>query len=132
MSTDPIADFLTRIRNAIHARKDRVDIPWSRLKEALTKVILEEGFIREYSVVEEEAKTPWLRVWLKYDTNGQSVVRGLKRLSKPSLRTYVGAEAIPSVQNGLGINVLSTSQGIMVDRQARKLHVGGELLCRIW
>ncbi|MBI3300913.1 MAG: 30S ribosomal protein S8 [Deltaproteobacteria bacterium] len=131
MGTDPIADFLTRIRNALHARKDRVDIPWSRLKEAITKVLVEEGFVREYSVVDEQNR-PWLRLWLKYDARGQSVARGLKRVSKPSLRTYVGAGAIPLVQNGLGINVVSTSQGIMVDRQARKLHIGGEILCSLW
>jgi small subunit ribosomal protein S8 len=131
MGTDPIADFLTRIRNALHARKERVDIPWSRLKEAITKIMLEEGFIREYSVMEESTQ-PWLRLWLKYDTNGQSVVRGLQRVSKPSLRTYVGAEEVPLVQNGLGLNVLSTSRGVMVDRQARKLHIGGEILCSVW
>ena len=131
MSTDPIADFLTFIRNALHARKERVDIPWSRLKEAIAKVIAEEGFIKEYSVIAER-KRPWLRVWLKYDTHGRPVVRGLKRFSKPSLRVYVGATEIPLVQNGLGVNVLSTSRGIMVDRAARKLHVGGEILCSLW
>ncbi len=109
MGTDPIADFLTRIRNALHARKERVDIPWSRLKEAIIKVIAEEGFIKEYSVVEEQRR-PWLRVWLKYDAGGQ----------------------IPLVQNGLGVSVLSTSRGIMVDREARRQHVGGEILCSLW
>lgn len=131
MSTDPIADFLTFIRNALHAHKERVDIPWSRLKEAIAKVIAEEGFIKEYSVIAER-KRPWLRVWLKYDARGRPVVRGLKRFSKPSLRAYVGATEIPRVQNGLGVNVLSTSRGIMVDREARKLHVGGEILCSLW
>jgi small subunit ribosomal protein S8 len=131
MGTDPVADFLTHIRNAIHARKDRVDTPWSRLKEALAKVLQAEGFIGELSVVEEEKRTI-LRLWIRYDTKGQSIVRGLKRISKPSRRVYVNAEEIPLVQNGLGVNVLSTSQGIMVDRQARKLHVGGEILCSVW
>jgi len=131
MGTDPIADFLTRIRNALHARKERVDIPWSRLKEAITKVIVEEGFIKEYSVVEEQRR-PWLRVWLKYEASGRPVVRGLTRVSKPSLRTYVGAGEIPLVQNGLGVSVLSTSRGIMIDRNARKLRVGGEILCSLW
>ena len=131
MGTDPIADFLTSIRNALHARKERVDIPWSRLKEALTKAIAEEGFIREYSVVEERGRS-WLRVWLKYDAHGRPVVRGLKRVSKPSLRTYVGTREIPLVQSGLGVSVLSTSRGLMVDREARKLHIGGEILCSLW
>jgi len=131
MGTDPIADFLTRIRNAHHARKERVDIPWSRLKEAILKVIAEEGFIKEYSVVEEQRR-PWLRVWLKYDAGGRPVTRGLTRASKPSLRTYVGADEIPLVQNGLGVSVLSTSRGIMVDREARRQHVGGEILCSLW
>jgi len=131
MGTDPVADFLTHIRNAIHARKDRADTPWSRLKEALAKVLQAEGFIGELSVVEEEKRTI-LRLWIRYDTKGQSIVRGLKRISKPSRRIYVNAEEIPLVRNGLGVNVLSTSQGIMVDRQARKLHVGGEILCSVW
>ncbi len=131
MGTDPVADFLTHIRNALHARKDRVDTPWSRLKEAIAKVLQEEGFISEFSAVNE---TPGiaLRVWLKYDTKGRPIVRGLKRVSKPSRRVYVNAEEIPLVQNGLGVNVLSTSRGIIVDRQARKLHVGGEILCSVW
>jgi small subunit ribosomal protein S8 len=131
MGTDPIADFLTRIRNAIHARKDRVDAPWSRLKEALAKVLQEEGFIGEFSVIEEEGKKI-LRLLLKYDAKGESIIRGLQRVSKPGRRVYVGTTEIPSVQNGLGVNVLSTSHGIMVDRQARKLRVGGEILCSVW
>lgn len=131
MGTDPIADFLTHIRNALHARKDRVDTPWSRLKEAIAKALQEEGFIGEYSEV-EDGKMKVLRLRLKYDGHGQSIVRGLKRVSRPGRRVYVGSEEIPLVQNGLGINVLSTSRGIIVDRQARKLHVGGELLCSVW
>lgn len=131
MGTDPLADFLTRIRNAIHARKDRVDIPWSRLKEAVAKVLQAEGFISEFSVQSEEQKDT-LRIWLKYDTKGQSIVRGLKRVSKPGRRVYVNAEQIPLVQNGLGINLISTSRGILVDREARKSHVGGEILCSVW
>jgi len=131
MTTDPIADLLTALRNALHARKERVDVPWSRLKEAIVKVIAEEGFIKEHSIVEEKGK-PRLRVWPKYDPAGRPVLHGLKRISKPSLRTYVGADAIPPVRNGLGVSVLSTSRGILVDREARKLHVGGEILCSLW
>jgi small subunit ribosomal protein S8 len=131
MGTDPIADFLSRIRNAIHARKDRVEAPWSRLKESVAKALQEEGFLGEYSVIEESHKAA-LRVWLKYDAKGQPIVTGLKRVSRPGRRVYVGANEIPLVQNGLGVNVLSTSSGILVDRQARKMHVGGEILCSVW
>jgi small subunit ribosomal protein S8 len=129
--TDPIADFLSRIRNAIHARKDRVETPWSRLKEAVAKVLQEEGFLGEYSVIEEDRKAI-LRLWLRYDAKGQPIINGLKRISRPGRRVYVGAETIPLVQNGLGVNVLSTSRGVLVDRQARKMHLGGEVLCSIW
>jgi small subunit ribosomal protein S8 len=131
MTTDPIADLLTALRNALHARKERVDVPWSRLKEAIAKAMVEEGFIKEQSRVEEQ-DWPQLRVWLKYDSAGRPVLHGLKRVSKPSLRIYVGANEIPLVQNGLGVNVLSTSRGILLDREARKLRVGGEILCSLW
>jgi small subunit ribosomal protein S8 len=131
MGTDPLADFLTRIRNAIHARKDCVDSPRSRLKEAVAKVLQTEGFIGECSIITEDQREI-LRLWLKYDTKGQSIIRGLQRISKPGRRVYVNAEQIPLVQNGLGINVLSTSRGILVDREARKAHVGGEILCSVW
>jgi small subunit ribosomal protein S8 len=131
MTTDPIADLLATLRNALHARKDRVDVPWSRLKEALVRTMVEEGFIKEHGVVEEKGKSQ-LRVWLKYDSAGRPVLHGLRRVSKPSLRMYVGANAIPLVQNGLGVNVLSTSRGILIDREARKLHVEGEVLCSLW
>lgn len=131
MGTDPIADFLTRIRNALHARKDRVDIPWSRLKEAVAKVLQAEGFIGEWNVQSENQKET-LRLWLKYDAKGNPIVRGLRRISKPGRRVYVNTEQIPLVQNGLGINVLSTSRGILVDREARKSHIGGEILCSVW
>ena len=131
MITDPIADLLTALRNALHARKERVDVPWSRLKGAVVKAMAEEGFIKEHSVVEENGRQR-LRIWPKYDSAGRPVLRGLKRVSKPSLRSYVGANEIPLVQNGLGVNVLSTSRGILVDRDARKLHVGGEVLCSLW
>ena len=131
MITDPIADLLTALRNALHARKERVDVPWSRLKGAIVKVMVEEGFIKEHSMIEEQNRQQ-LRVWLKYDSAGRPILRGLKRVSKSSLRTYVGANEIPLVQNGLGVNILSTSRGILVDREARKLRVGGEILCSLW
>lgn len=131
MQTDPIADMLTCMRNAIHARKEWVEIPWSRLKEGICKVMHDEGFIKEYSVLGENQRRS-LRIWLKYDKAGRSVLRGLKRESKPSLRTYIGADRIPLVQKGFGISVLSTSRGIVVDREARRLRVGGEILCSLW
>lgn len=131
MGTDPIADFLSRIRNAIHARKDRVEVPWSRLKESVSKVLQEEGFLGEYSVIEEEQRAI-LRLWLRYDAKGQPIVNGLKRISRPGRRVYVGADEVPLVQNGLGINVLSTSRGVLVDRHARKMRIGGEILCSVW
>jgi small subunit ribosomal protein S8 len=131
MRTDPIADLLTSIRNGLHAHKERVDAPWSRLKESLIKVAIDEGFLKEYTRIEEKGR-PLLRIWLKYDAIGQPVLRGVKRVSKPSLRTYAGAGSIPLVQNGLGVNILSTSRGLMADREARKQNVGGEILCSLW
>ena len=131
MRTDPIADLLTCIRNGLHAHKERVEVPWSRLKEAVVKVAVEEGFLKEYTTSEEKGHRV-LRIWLKYDAAGHPVLRGIRRVSKPSLRMYVPVEDIPKVQNGLGVNVLSTSRGVVVDREARKLHVGGELLCSLW
>ena len=131
MRTDPIADLLTSIRNGLHAHKERVDAPWSRLKESLVKVAVDEGFLKEYAKIEEKGQ-PLLRIWLKYDATGQPVLRGVKRVSKPSLRTYTGAGNIPLVQNGLGVNILSTSRGLMADREARKQNVGGEILCSLW
>ena len=131
MRTDPIADLLTSIRNGLHAHKERVDAPWSRLKESVVKVFVEEGFLKEYAKIEEKGR-PLLRVWLKYDSAGQPALRGIKRVSKPSLRTYTGTSNIPLVQNGLGVNILSTSRGILADREARKQHIGGEILCSLW
>jgi small subunit ribosomal protein S8 len=131
MQADPIADLLTSIRNGFHAHKERVDAPWSRLKEAIIKVVIDEGFLKDFEKIEEKGR-PYLRIWLKYDTAGQPVLRGVKRVSKPSLRTYAGTIAIPLVQNGLGVNILSTSRGIMADREARKQHIGGEILCSLW
>jgi small subunit ribosomal protein S8 len=131
MRTDPIADLLTCVRNGLHAHKERVDVPWSRLKEAVIKVFIQEGFLKEYATVEENNRS-LLRIWLKYDAAGKPVLRGLKRVSKPSLRSYTRAEKIPLVQNGLGVNIISTSRGIFADREARKLHIGGEILCSLW
>jgi small subunit ribosomal protein S8 len=131
MRADPVADLLTCIRNGLHAHKERVEVPWSRLKEAVVKTVVQEGFLKEYATAEEKGHR-LLRIWLKYDVSGHPVLRGIKRVSKPSLRTYVKAAQIPPVQNGLGVSVLSTSRGVLTDREARNLRVGGEILCSLW
>lgn len=131
MQTDPIADLLTCVRNALRARKEYVSIPRSRVKEAVVRILVAEGFILGYRVVEKNG-FPHLKLGLKYDAAGQPALRGLKRISKPSLRTYVKADAIPTVRNSLGVNILSTSRGVLADREARHLHVGGEVLCSVW
>jgi small subunit ribosomal protein S8 len=129
--TDPIADLLTRIRNGNRARKERVDVPWSGLKEAIAQVLIAEGFLREATVVGEGAGKQ-LRVALKYDEQRRPVISGIERVSRPSLRIYVGKEEIPLVRGGLGINVLSTPAGVLVDREAKQRGIGGELLCTVW
>jgi small subunit ribosomal protein S8 len=129
--TDPIADLLTRIRNGNQARKDRVDVPWSRLKEALTRVLVAEGFLRDCSVVGEGTEKA-IRVVLKYDEQRRPVITGVQRVSRPSLRRYVGKADIPSIRGGLGVSVLSTPVGVLVDREARSRGVGGEILCAVW
>jgi small subunit ribosomal protein S8 len=129
--TDPIADLLTRIRNGNQARKERVDVPWSRTKEAISRVLIAEGFLRDATVV-GEGHTKLLRVALKYDEKRSPVISGIERVSRPSLRVYVGKDEIPAVRGGLGINVLSTPAGILVDREAKQRGIGGELLCAVW
>ncbi|HUI27437.1 MAG TPA: 30S ribosomal protein S8 [Candidatus Kryptonia bacterium] len=129
--TDPIADLLTRLRNGVRARKTQVEAPWSRIKERVVGVMVEEGFLSEYSVVEQGSHKV-LRVWLRYDPKHRPVITGIKRISRPSLRSYVAARAIPSVRGGLGINILSTSAGVLVDREAAKRGLGGEVLCSVW
>ncbi len=129
--TDPIADLLTRIRNGNQARKDRVDVPWSRLKDAVTRVLIAEGFVRDATVV-GEGVAKQLRVALKYDEQRKPVITGIQRVSRPSLRVYVGKEDIPLVRGGLGINVLSTPVGILVGREAKQRGIGGEILCSVW
>ena len=131
MRSDPIADLLTRIRNANTARKEQVDIPWSRQKEAIVRVAVEEGFLQSFSVVEAGVKRT-LRVALRYDNNHRPVIKELKRISRPSLRVYVGAQEIKPIRGGLGIHILSTPSGVLVDREARKRNLGGELICTIW
>ncbi len=128
--TDPISDFLTRVRNASRARKLRVDIPASKVKKNLAEILKTQKFINDYSVVEDN-KQNVLRVELKY-TNGSPAINGLRKISKPGLRVYKKSDEIPKVLNGLGIAVVSTSQGLLTDKEARKQAVGGEVVCYIW
>lgn len=129
--TDPIADFLVRIRNGQKARFDKVDIPASRMKASLARILKEEGYIKNFKLIRDN-KQGILRIHLKYSENREASILGAKRISKPGCRVYVGHEEIPRVLNGLGITIVSTSKGVMTDRQARSDGVGGELLCSVW
>lgn len=131
MHTDPIADYLSRIRNAQSAGHRRVDIPASKLKRAMTKILVEKGYIQRYIDINDE-KQGVLRLFLKYDAYGKPVIRNIKRISKPGLRTYCDSNEIPRSLNGLGIVILSTSRGVMTDKEAKKLNVGGEVICSIY
>lgn len=131
MLTDPIADLLTRVRNACRARKERVDVPWSRTKEAIASVMVAEGYLKD-SVVVGEGVDKVLRIALRYDARRQPVITDLQRVSRPSLRVYVGADEAPRVRRGMGISIISTNKGVMPDREARKQNVGGEVLCAVW
>ena len=129
--TDPIADMLTRIRNANMVGHERVEIPASKFKEQIARILYEEGYIRNYRLIEDN-KQGLLRVYLKYGENKEKVITQIKRISKPGRRTYVRKEQLSRVLGGLGISILSTSQGIMTAAQCRKTGVGGELLCHVW
>lgn len=129
--TDPIADFLTQIRNAIMANHRIVDIPSSNLKKRMAHILYEQKFIKNYIII-EDGKQNILRIFLQYTKDGKSVISELKRISKPGLRNYVDLENLPRVKNNTGIAILSTSKGVMTERDARKHHVGGEVLCYIW
>lgn len=130
--TDPIADLLTRIRNAQQARHNNVEAPRSRIKLEIVKILKREGFVDGY--VEETSDTPQgtIKIFLKYDDDRDGVIRGLSRVSKPSRRVYVGRDDVPRVRSGLGVAILTTSRGVLTDRQARQAGVGGEVLCHIW
>ncbi len=129
--TDPLADMLTRLRNGSKAKFKKVDIPSSNLKVSVAKILKEEGYIKHYNVVRDK-KQGVLIIYLKYDDEKNEIFTGLKRVSKPGCRVYVRNDKIPKVLNGLGINILSTPKGVLTDRKARELNVGGELLCSIW
>ena len=129
--TDPIADMLTRIRNANSAKHDSVDSPASNLKKAIAEILLEEGYIKNYQIIDNGTQGV-IRVALKYNAGKEQVISGLRRVSKPGLRVYAGADDLPKVLKGLGIAIVSTSKGIMTDKKARELHIGGEVLAFVW
>ena len=129
--TDPIADMLTRIRNAGIAKHDTVDVPDSKMKKSIAEILKAEGYIKNYQIIEDGTQGT-IRISLKYLPGKQKAIQGLRRVSKPGLRVYAGADELPKVLRGLGIAIISTSKGVMTDKQARKEHVGGEVLAFIW
>ena len=129
--TDPIADFLTRIRNANMAKHESLEVPASKIKRSIAEILKNEGLIRDYEFIEDN-KQGIIRVFLKYGKNGERVISGIRRISKPGLRSYVKADAVPKVLNGLGIAILSTSEGVMTDKDARAKKIGGEVIAYIW
>ena len=131
MTSDPIADMLTRVRNALQARHPKVDVPASKLKTEIARILKEEGYIANYKAAEEDGRAV-LRVYLKYGANNEAAIRDLARVSRPGCRVYVGRDEIKRVQGGLGISILTTPRGVMTGRQARREGVGGELLCEVW
>ena len=129
--TDPVADMLTRIRNASSAKHETVDVPASNLKKAIAQILLDEGYIKSFSIV-ENGNQGMIHITLKYLAKKQAVISGLKRVSKPGLRIYAGADELPKVLKGLGIAIVSTSKGVMTDKKARELHIGCEVLAFVW
>ena len=129
--TDPVADMLTRIRNANSAKHDTVDVPASNLKKAIAQILLDEGYIKSFQIVEDGTQGI-IRISLKYLAGKEKVISGLRRVSKPGLRVYAGADELPRVLKGLGIAIISTSKGVMTDKQARANHIGGEVLAFVW
>ena len=131
MQTDPIADMLTRIRNGIAIKRSQVIVPSSKMKVALAQVLREEGYIQGYDVTKDHPQ-PILRIWPKYTEDGEPVISGLTRVSKPGCRVYAGKEDLPRVLSGMGIAIVSTSRGVMTDKKARRFGIGGEVLCHVW
>ena len=129
--TDPIADMLTRIRNAGVAKHETVDVPASKMKKAIAEILLNEGYIKSFQIIDDGTQGI-IRITLKYNEGKEKVITGLRRISKPGLRIYAGSDELPSVLKGLGIAIISTSKGIMTDKKARALHVGGEVLAFVW
>jgi small subunit ribosomal protein S8 len=131
MTTDPIADMLTRIRNAYAAKHQKVDVPLSSIKTEIARILKEEGYINNYKMIGEGPRRS-IRIYLRYGLKGEQVISKLERVSKPGCRVYVKGTAVPKVLGGLGVNIISTSRGLMTDRRARRERVGGELLCRVY
>lgn len=129
--TDPIAAMLTRIRNGSHAKHAKVDVPYSKVKEQVVRVLAEENFVNNYKVIEHADKKV-IRVYLRYTDNDESVITGIERMSRPGLRRYVSVDDIPRILGGLGIAIMSTSKGVMTNKKARLNNVGGEVLCKVW
>ena len=129
--TDPIADMLTRIRNANNAKHDTVDVPASNMKKAIAQILLEEGYIKNFQLIDDGTQGV-IRITLKYNAGKEKVLSGLRRVSKPGLRVYAGADELPRVLRGLGTAIVSTSKGVMTDKKAREAHVGGEVLAFVW
>ena len=129
--TDPVADMLTRIRNASNAKHETVDVPASNMKKSIAQILLDEGYIKAYQIIDDDTQGT-IRVTLKYNAGKEKAITGLRRVSKPGLRVYVGADELPQVLRGLGIAIVSTSKGVMTDKAARAAHVGGEVLAFIW
>src|SRR5262245_44957050 len=129
--TDPIADMLTRVRNAANARHDKAEMPWARLKEQVARVLLAEGYVRDV-VTAGQGAAKTLTVMLRYTDTGDPAITGVRRVSRPGMRVYSTASEVPTVRKGLGISILSTPSGLLVDRDARKRNVGGEVLCEVW
>lgn len=131
MYSDPISDMLTRIRNGIQVNKHSVDVPASRFKEQIAKLLVREGFLLGLEKVDLEGK-PFIRVALRYGSNRQGVIQHIRRVSRPGRRVYVSAEQVPVIRRGLGMAIISTSKGVLLDREARRLGVGGEVICEVW
>ncbi|MBS6063892.1 30S ribosomal protein S8 [Criibacterium bergeronii] len=129
--SDPIADMLTRIRNANMIKHDTVEIPASNMKKEIARILLEQGYIKAYNVVEDD-KQGMIKIRLKYTKDGQKVISGLKKISKPGMRVYASKDNVPRVYNGIGISIISTSKGMLTDKQARENQVGGEVICYVW
>ena len=131
MTSDPIADMLTRVRNAIAARHPKVDVPASKVKAEIARILKEEGYITNFKVAEEGAKKT-IKIYLKYGTTNTPVISAIERVSRPGCRVYVGSKEVPRVLGGLGINILTTAKGVMTGASARKENIGGEVLCQVW
>lgn len=129
--SDPIADYLTRVRNGLHAQKKFVDIPASNIKRKISRILLDQGFVKRYIIIDDGTQGI-IRIWLKYDEFGKPVIHSIKRISTPGRRSYVSVDELPRVKNNLGISIMTTPKGIITAREAKRQNVGGEVLCEVW